>query len=238
MRYRGKVDYACERKMRERNKSYYRLLHWPLWIGTFFVIPAPLVFNVFAHGFGRISTYWLLIVIVCTGVAGLYGKLPGMEHRPYILRFDEDRPNPLYRRICYAFAWNVFLSFTALNFCGLVVAAVTHTGYLRQIYAYGDIPITLGTLSLGAMGVLPRVRSTTRGEGRERRHFYATVWATTLAQTVLLILWRILPPTEPTTNLLKLVGFTATLSLAGLASKHGLLVRTRPILPGEAVAAD
>jgi hypothetical protein len=33
------------------------------------------------------------------------GKLPGCEPAPYIIRFTEDRPNPLYRRICYTTAW-------------------------------------------------------------------------------------------------------------------------------------
>src|SRR6516164_7200844 len=39
------------------------------------------------------------------GGAGLYGKLPGVEPRPYILRFDEAKPNPVYRRVCYTSAW-------------------------------------------------------------------------------------------------------------------------------------
>jgi hypothetical protein len=43
------------------------------------------------------------------------GSLPGVEPRPYILRFEEDKPNPLYRRVCYTFAWNAVLSFAPLN---------------------------------------------------------------------------------------------------------------------------
>ena len=37
---------------------------------------------------------WLAAVLVGTAIAGWYGQLPGVEPRPYILRFDEDKPNP------------------------------------------------------------------------------------------------------------------------------------------------
>jgi hypothetical protein len=30
---------------------------------------------------------------------------------PYIIRFTEDRPNPLYRRVCYTFAWSEVITF-------------------------------------------------------------------------------------------------------------------------------
>jgi len=48
---------------------------------------------------------WWAWVLLGTGIAGLFGQLPGVEPRPYILRFTEDKPNPLYRRICYTVAW-------------------------------------------------------------------------------------------------------------------------------------
>jgi len=40
---------------------------------------------------------------------------------------------------------------------------------LKQIYAYAYFPVYLVVLALGAMGVLPRVRPPTKGEGSERR---------------------------------------------------------------------
>ena len=110
MGYRGRVEYAEARRMRERNTRLYRLAHWPIWIWVFFLTPGPLTFSLFAHGFGRGNLAWLAAVLACTGAAALAGQLPGAEPRPYILRFDEDKPNPLYRRVCYTFAWNAALN--------------------------------------------------------------------------------------------------------------------------------
>ena len=64
-------------------------------------------------------------MILGTGIAALRGRLPGVEPRPYIIRFVEDKPNPLYRRICYTFAWSVVIAFAILNFPGLAVAVAT-----------------------------------------------------------------------------------------------------------------
>jgi hypothetical protein len=237
MGYGGKVEYARERKIRERNTGLYRLAHWPIWIWVFFLAPGPLTFTLFAHGFGRGNLLWLAAVLVGTGIAGLRGRLPGVEPRPYILRFDEDKPNPLYRRVCYTFAWNAVLSFALLNLCGLAVAAATGTWYMKQIYSYGYAPLCFAILVLGAMGALPRVGRSTSGEGTERRYFYGSVWAVTVAQTLLLAGWKILPSTRAA-GMAKLVVFAGTLVLMGMAAHRGALPRTRPILPGESMVAD
>ena len=50
-------------------------------------------------------------VLVGTGFADLHGLLPGVEPRPYIIRFTEDRPNPIYRRVCYTTAWGEVIAF-------------------------------------------------------------------------------------------------------------------------------
>ena len=121
MRYSGKVELAQERKIRERNTRLYRLAHWPIWIWVFFLAPGPLTFSLFAHGFSLWNSLWLAAVLVGTGVAALRGRLPGAEPGPYILRFDEDKPNPLYRKVCYTFAWNAVLSFALLNLAGIVI---------------------------------------------------------------------------------------------------------------------
>jgi hypothetical protein len=237
MEYGGKVEYAREQKIRERNTRLYRLAHWPIWIWVFFLAPGPLTFTLFAHGFGRGNLLWLAAVLVGTGIAGLRGRLPGVEPRPYILRFDEDKPNPLYRRVCYTFAWNAVLSFALLNLCGLAVAATMGVWYMKQIYTYAYAPQCLAILVLGAMGALPRVGRSTKGEGTERRAFYGSVWAVTVAQTLLLAGWKILPATRAA-SMAKLVVFAGTLVLVGMAAHRGALPRTRPILPGEAVVAD
>jgi hypothetical protein len=237
MRYRGKIEYAQTRKMRERNTPLYRLAHWPIWIWVFFLAPGPLTFTLFAHGFGRGNLAWLVTVMVGTGIAGLRGQLPGVEPRPYILRFDEDKPNPLYRRVCYTFAWNAVLSFALLNLGGLLIAVATGSWYMKQIYRYAYFPLCGTILLLGVAGVLPRVRLSTRGEGTERRYFYGSVWAVTLSQALLLALWKTLPETR-TASLVKLCIFAGALLLMGLAAYGGALPRTRPIVPGELMVAD
>jgi hypothetical protein len=237
MQYSGKLEYAHERRIRERNKRLYRLAHWPIWIWVFFLAPGPLTFTLFAHGFGRGNLAWLALVLAGTGAAGLRGRLPGVEPQPYILRFDEDKPNPLYRRVCYTFAWSAVLSFALLNLGGLVIASLTGVWAMKQIYFYAYFPLCLTILLLGAAGKLPRVGRSTKGEGTERRYFYGSVWAVTVAQTLLLILWKILPPTR-TASVVKLIAFAGALLLMGFAAHHGALPRTRPIVPGEMMVAD
>jgi hypothetical protein len=100
---------------------------------------------------------------------------------------------------------------------------------------YGPVLAVIVLLGIG--GVLPRVRRSTKGEGWERRYFYGTVWAVTLAQTVLLMLWRALPRSHAG-DVKKLILYFAVLLTVGLAAAAGVLPRTRPILPGEMVIAD
>jgi hypothetical protein len=232
-----RVEYAHERKIRARNKVIYRVAHWPIWIFVFFVAPGPLTFDLFAHGPRAGNFMWLCAVLVCTGIAGIFGQLPGVEPQPYILRFCEDKPNPLYRRVCYTFAWNALLNFAALNFAGLIVAAVFGRWYLRQIYLYGYFPLLVFIVILGARGRLPRVGRSTRGEGWERRHFYGAVWSITIAQAVLLALWKVLPRSQ-SMDVFKLSVFVTVLGAMWSAAIFGLLPRTRPILPGELIVAD
>jgi hypothetical protein len=226
------VEYADARKMRVRNKGYYRVLHWPIWIWVFFLAPGPLTFSLFGHGFGWANSAWLALVLIGTGIAGWCGQLPGVEPAPYILRFDEDRPNPLYRKVCYTFAWNAVLNFALLNLTGLIIAVVTGVWTMKQLYQYAYLPLCAVILLLGAAGLLPRVGRSTKGEGTERRYFYGSVWAVTAAQTLLLVLWKVLPRGEPG-DLLKLIIFAGTLALMGTLAWRGVLPRTRPILPGE-----
>src|SRR6201996_6411214 len=148
MPYSVKVEYADARRMRTRNKKMYRVAHWPIWIWVFFLAPGPLTFDLFAKGPDLRNMTWLATVMLGTGIAGLFGQLPGVEPRPYILRFTEDKPNPLYRRICYTFAWSDVITFALLNFAGLVIAAFTGVWVLKQIYHYAYFPVYFTVLIL------------------------------------------------------------------------------------------
>ena len=231
------VEYASQRKIRERNKLYYRFNHWPIWIFVFFIAPGPLTVDLFDRGFDWRMAIWLGGVLVGTGIAGLRGRLPGVEPKPYIIRFTEDRPNPLYRRICYTLAWSEAVAFAVLNIAGLVVAIASGHWYLKQIYRYAYFPIAATVWVLGALGRLPRVKPSTKGEGHERRYFYGTVWAVCWAQPALWVMWKVLPQTR-TSDVFKLAVFLAILALVGNLARLGRLPRTRPIVPGELAVSD
>src|SRR5256885_15987908 len=231
------IERDTDRKIRHRNKLYYRLNHWPIWIFVFFIAPGPLTFDLFERGFDRQLVTWLAIVLVGTAIAGLRGRLPGCEPRPYIIRFTEDRPNPLYRRVCYTTAWGEVVAFAVLNIAGLVFAIVTGMWRLKQMYAVAYFPIAGTMWLLGALGYLPRVKQSTQGEGHERRYFYGSVWAVTIAQPILWLLWKVVPDTRGG-DTLKLAVFVAVLIVVGQMSRLGLLPRTRPIVPGELAVSD
>ena len=180
---------------------------------------------------------WLSVVLAGTGLAGVMGKLPGVEPAPYIIRFTEDRPNPLYRRICYTFAWSAVITFAVLNIAGLVVAVVTGEWRLRQMYDAAYFPLAGSIWLLGALGLLPRVRRSTKNEGHERRYFYGSVWAVCIAQPVLWLLWTVLPAGR-VFDVIKLAVFVGILAYVGNLARRGLLPRTRPIVPGELAISD
>jgi hypothetical protein len=231
------IEVDSDRKIRYRNKLYYRFNHWPIWILVFFIAPGPLTFDLFERGFDTRMFVWLGIVLVATGMAGLRGRLPGCEAAPYIIRFTEDRPNPLYRRVCYTMAWGEVVAFAALNIAGLAYASVTGEWRLKQMYEVAYFPIAGTFWMLGALGQLPRVKRSTKGEGHERRYFYGSVWAVAVAQPVLWLMWKILPQT-PVADATKLIVFVAILVFVGNLARLGVLPRTRPIVPGELAVSD
>ena len=231
------VELDVHRPIRTRNKLHYRFNHWPIWIFVFFIAPGPLTFDLFARGFDARMAAWLAIVLIGTGIAGLFGKLPGCEPAPYIIRFTEDRPNPLYRRICYTTAWGEVVAFALLNIAGLAYAVYSGEWRLKQMYAYGYFPIAGTMWLLGALGRLPRVKLSTAGEGHERRYFYGSVWAVAVAQPIALLMWKLLP-VGTISDALKLVVFVGILVAVGYMARLGLLPRTRPIVPGEWAVSD
>ncbi len=232
-----KIEFDTDRPIRYRNKGYYRVLHWPIWIFVFFIAPGPLTFDLFERGFDARLLTWLSVVLVGTGIAGLRGRLPGCEPAPYIIRFTEDRPNPLYRRVCYTTAWGEVVAFALLNIAGLAYAVVTGEWRLKQMYSVAYFPIAGTMWLLGALGQLPRVKRSTQGEGHERRYFYGSVWAVTIAQPVLWLLWKIVPASR-LGDAVKLAVFVGILAAVGRMARLGLLPRTRPIVPGEIAVSD
>jgi hypothetical protein len=232
-----RIELASDRPIREHNKVSYRLAHWPIWIWVFFIAPGPLTFDLFERGFDSRMALWLGAVLVGTGIAGFRGRLPGVEPRPYIIRFTEDRPNPLYRRLCYTLAWSEVIAFALLNITGLVMAIATGAWRMRQLYDVAYFPIVITIWLLGAFGLLPRVKRSTENEGHERRYFYGSVWAVCIAQPVLWFLWRALPRST-TADAIKLAVFVGILAYVGNMARRGLLPRTRPIVPGELAVSD
>ena len=231
------IERDVDRKIRYRNKLYYRFNHWPIWIFVFFIAPGPLTFDLFERGFDSRLLMWLGFVLTGTAIAGLLGQLPGCEPRPYIIRFTEDRPNPLYRRICYTTAWGEVVAFAVLNTAGLAYAVLTGDWRLKQMYEMAYFPIAGTMWLLGALGYLPRVKRSTAGEGHERRYFYGSVWAVTIAHPILWLLWKALPHAR-VADAIKLLVFVGILVAVGQMSRRGLLPRTRPIVPGELAVSD
>jgi hypothetical protein len=224
-----RVEYASQRRARIRNKLYYRVNHWPLWIFVFFIAPGPLTFDLFARGIDWRMIGWLALVMLGTAIAGFRGRLPGTEAKPSIIYFTEDLPNPLYRRVCYTVAWAEIVAFAALNIAGLAIAVVTGKWLLKDLYRVWYFPIAFAVVALGIAGRLPRAGASTRGEGRERRYFYSAIWAVAVAQPVLWALWKWLPQTR-VADAAKLVIFVAILASVGSLAYSGRLPRTRLIV--------
>jgi hypothetical protein len=129
------------------------------------------------------------------------------------------------------------ITFAALQIVGLVVAIVTGQWHLKEIYRAAYFPIACTIWLLGALGQLPRVKASTKGEGHERRYFYGSVWAVCWAQPILWLLWKVLPHTR-LFDAVKLAVFLGILVFVGVLARRGRLPRTRPIVPGELAVSD
>ena len=84
---------------------------------------------------------------VCAGVC------PAASRTPYIIRFTEDRPNPIYRRVCYTTAWGEVVAFAVLNTAGLAYAVFSGEWRLKQMYEVAYFPIAGTMWLLGALGL-------------------------------------------------------------------------------------
>jgi hypothetical protein len=232
-----RIELAAERRMRTRNTLRYRLAHWPIWVWVYFIAPGPSTAALFAGEAGGSAVAWLSLVVAGTAFAAALGKLPGTEPAPYILRFGDDLPNPMYRRLCYTLAWSVIVSFALINLIGLADAVVRGEWRMRELYSALYLPLAASIWLLGAWGKLPRARTSTQFEGIDRRYFYGSVWVVIVSQLVLLVLWQALPATHEA-DLIKLLAYAGCLAAVGLLVRFGLLPRTRPILSGVIAPAD
>src|SRR5215471_5893771 len=122
---------------REKNKGYYRVLHTPIWIWVFWVLPGwPLTYDLYTHGPDSRHWIWLAMILVVVAWRGFAARLPGCEGRPYITHYGVHQPNLPYRVVCYTSAWIDIVVPYALNLIGLVIASATGERMLRQLYQY------------------------------------------------------------------------------------------------------
>lgn len=176
---------------RERNKTYYRILHLPIWIWVFFVLPGHLTYDLYLHGPDRRHGIWLAIVVAVCIWRGFAGRLPGVEPQPYIRYYGADQPNLPYRMICYTAAWIDLLVPFALNLIGLVLSVITGKWLLGELYAYLYYPLALAIVLAAFLNGVPRARRSTTGEGAEKAWFYVGIWTVVPTQVAAWGAWRL-----------------------------------------------
>lgn len=214
---------------RERNKDYYRVLHLPIWLWVFFILPGNLTYELYLHGPNRRHGYWLALVAVVCAWRGWKGRLPGVEPRPYITYYGVDQPNLPYRVICYTAAWIDILVPFALNLIGLAIASFTGRWIIGELYAKLYYPLALAVVAGTLLNWTPRARRSTIGEGAEKAWFYVGIWTVVPAQIAAWGAWRLggrlgLPPL--TLGRFRLTVFLVVAGLFYLGSLRGKLPRT------------
>ncbi len=176
---------------RERNRIYYRIVHWPIWVWAFFILPGHLTQGLFSRGPDRRHMYWLAVVAAACGWRGILGRLPGVEPRPYVTHYGLDQPNLPYRVICYTAAWIDLLVPFSLNALALVFASFTGDWIVDQLYAWLYYPLALAVVAATFLDRTPRARRSTRNEGAERAWFYVAIWTVVPTQLAAWAAWRL-----------------------------------------------
>src|SRR5579872_779750 len=176
---------------RERNKNYYRVLHAPLWIWVFWILPGHLTASLYAHGPDRRHWIWLAVVTAACAWRALAGRLPGAEPRPYIIYYGEDKPNLWYRVVCYTAAWIDLLVPFTINLAGLLINFFTGKWVIDHMYVTLYYLLAGVIVAVTALDLTPRARRSTRGEGSEKAWFYVTVWMVVPAQLAGWAMWRL-----------------------------------------------
>jgi len=177
---------------RERNKGYYRVLHTPIWIWVFWVLPGyPLIYDLYSQGPDRRHAIWLAMVTAVVAWRGWLGRMPGCEERPYIHYYGVHQPNLPYRVVCYTAAWIDIIVPFALNLIGMCVAAVNGRWMLQELYAYAYYPLALAVVVATFLDLTPRAKRDTFGEGAERAWFYVAIWTVVPTQVINWAAWRL-----------------------------------------------
>ena len=224
---------------RERNKGYYRVLHIPIWVWVFFVLPGSLTYRLYLHGPNRWHWIWLAVVVAVCAWRGAAGRLPGTEHRPYVTYYGVDQSNLAYRVVCYTAAWIDLLVPYALNLIALLIAAAGGPWRMRLLYDRWYWLLAAAVVAATWLNWTPRARRSTRGEGAERAWFYVAIWTVVPAQVAGWAMWRLgrwlaLPPGE--LNATRLAVFVFTTALFFALGALARLPRTQRYYQGKAAA--
>jgi hypothetical protein len=176
---------------RERNKTYYRVLHVPIWVFVFFVLPGHLTFALYKDGPDARHAWWLAVVTVVCAWRGFSGRLPGVEPQPYITHYGVHQPNLGYRVVCYTAAWIDLLVPYTLNLIGLVYGAFSGSWIIADLYRWLYYPLAAAIVLAAWLDLVPRARRSTAVEGAERAWFYVAIWTVVPSQLVGWAVWRL-----------------------------------------------
>lgn len=231
---------AKQAVFREKNKQYYRVLHAPIWIWVFWVLPGwPLTYDLYTRGPDRRHWIWLAMVVAFVAWRGWKARIPGCERRPYITHYGVHQPNLWYRVVCYTAAWiDIIVPYT-LNLAGLTIASINGRWLLRELYEYGYYALALLVVLGTIFDLTPRARRDTFGEGAERAWFYIAIWMVVPTQVINWGAWRmgkymgLAPLPLARVRLLVCLISTALFFLLGYAAK---LPRTQRHYEGLAAA--
>ena len=219
---------------RERNKRYYRVLHLPIWLWVFFILPGHLTYDLFTHGPSRRHGIWLAVVFTACAWRGLAGRLPGVEPRPYITHYGRDLPNVPYRVVCYTAAWIDLLVPFTLNLIGVVYANMGGRWILADLYTWLYYPLALMVVAGTLMDLTPRARRSTVHEGSEKAWFYVAIWTVVPTQVASWAAWRLggaLGLNAATLDRIRLLVLVASAGLMLHLSLKARLPRTRRYRP-------
>jgi len=176
---------------RARNKRYYRVLHVPIWIWVFFILPGHLTSALYQQGPDQRHWIWLATVVAVCAWRGALGRLPGVEPAPYITHYGTDQPNLGYRVVCYTAAWIDLLVPYTLNLIGLIVAVATGRWIVTELYTWLYYPLAAAIVLATLLNWTPRARRSTRGEGAEKAWFYVAIWTVVPCQVASWAMWRL-----------------------------------------------